>query len=217
MSKKNDSAQRNLKKEPALSVTSMKENVIIVSGLAGSGKSTLAEKIAKKLEWKCVHSSDIFRQIQAKQKKLDAYKTKQGKGYWESNEAMKYYQKRLQNFSFDKMVDRELLRAIKKGNVVLDSWAMPWLSKKGFKIWLSVSQQERIKRIVGRDRMNPKEAAKRLKIKEQKTARIYKKLYGFDFGKDLSPFHLVLDTTRLNQKQVFNMVLAVVKTALKNR
>jgi len=195
----------------------MKENVLIVSGLAGSGKSTLAEKIAKKLRWKCVHSSHIFRQIQAKQKKLDAYKTKQGKGYWESNEAMKYYQKRLQNFSFDKMVDRELLRAIKKGNVVMDSWAMPWLSKKGFKIWLSVSQQERIKRIVGRDHMNPKEAAKRLQTKEKKTAQIYKRLYGFDFGTDLTPFNLVIDTTPLNEKQVFRAVYSIVRIFLKTK
>ncbi len=146
----------------------MKENVLIISGLAGSGKSTLAEKLAKKLKWKCVHSSDIFRQIQANQKKLDAYKTKQGKGYWESNEAMKYYQKRLHNLSLDRLVDKELSRVIKKGSVVLDSWAQGWLSKKGFKIWLSVSEKERVKRIVGRDRMNAKEVAKRLKIKEKR-------------------------------------------------
>lgn len=192
-------------------------NVIIISGLAGSGKSTLAEKLAKKLHWKCVHSSDIFRQIQAKQKKLDAFKTKQGKGYWESNEAMKYYDKRLQDFSFDRMVDKELLRAISKGHVVLDSWAMPWLSKKGFRIWLSVSEQERVKRVSQRDHMKPSETAKRLQTKEKKTAAIYKRLYGFDFGKDLKPFHLVLDTTRLNEKQALGAVFSVLPFFLKHR
>jgi cytidylate kinase len=193
----------------------MKTTVIIVCGLAGSGKSTLAEKLAKKLKWKCVHSSDIFRQIQAHQKKLDAFKTKQGKGYWESKEAMKYYGKRMQNLSIDRLVDKELLHAVQKGNVVLDSWVMPWLSKKGFKIWLAVSEKERIKRIVGRDRMKATEVAKRLKTKEKRTSAIYKKLYGFEFGKDLSPFHLVIDTTELNEKKVFQAVYDVARFFLK--
>lgn len=192
----------------------MTTKVIIISGVAGSGKSTLCDNLARSLGWKAVHASGIYRQIQAHQKKLDAFKAKQGKGYWESNEALKYYDKRLKDLSMDQQVDQELLRVIKKGNVVLDSWAMPWLSKKGLKIWLAISEKERLKRLAKRDHMKPSEVAKRIQIKEKKTAAIYKKLYEFEFGKDLTPFHLVIHTDCLKPKETLRIVRDFVKIYL---
>lgn len=192
----------------------MSTNVIIIGGVAGSGKSTLCDKLAKALGWKAVHASGIFHQIQGNQKKLDAYKTKEGKGYWESAAAMKYYDKRLRDFSIDRKVDRELLRVIRKGKVVADAWVMPWLSEKGLKIWLEVSEKERIRRLVGRDHMKPSVVAKRIRIKEKKTSAIYKKMYGFDFGKDFSPFHLCIKTDCLNEKDVFRIAKGFVKIYL---
>ncbi|MFH0955189.1 MAG: cytidylate kinase family protein [Candidatus Micrarchaeota archaeon] len=191
----------------------MPPSVIIISGPAGSGKSTLAEHLAKALNYKCVHASDIFRQIQENKKKLDAFATKQGQGYWESDAALKYYDTRLGDLSLDKQVDEELLAAIAKGKVVMDSWATPWLSKTGFKIWLDVSEKARLQRLVGRDGMPTEKLRLRVKTKEEKTSAIYKQLYGFDFGKDFSPFHARLDTNGLDEFQVLEKALELVKAA----
>ena len=53
--------------------------------------------------------------------------------------------------AFDKRIDEKLLELAKQGNVVLDSWTMPWLLKGGFKIWLEASSTVRAKRVVTRD------------------------------------------------------------------
>lgn len=190
----------------------MKTNVIIISGIAGSGKSTLAEGLSKKLGWKCVHASDLLRQIkQKKMEEINPYKTKQGKGYWESDEAMQYYNDRIGNLDWDKIVNKKLYELVEKGNVVFDSWTLPWLSKKGLKIWLKVSPEERIKRLAQRDNISTEEAGKRVLEKEEKTITIFEKAFGFSFGKDLSPFHVVLDTDYLGIKKTLNTVSCIVK------
>ncbi len=188
----------------------MVSSVIIISGRAGSGKSTLAENLSKALGYHCVHASDIFRQMQAKQQ-IDAFSTRQGQGYWESDNAMKYYDERLGDLSLDKRVDDELLKAIAKGRVVMDSWATPWLSKTGLKIWLDVDENERLQRLARRDHMSIDQIRDRVNTKEEKTGAIYKKLYGFDFGHDFSPFHCRIDTTTKTEQQVLNEALAFVK------
>ncbi|MBU0636319.1 AAA family ATPase [Candidatus Micrarchaeota archaeon] len=196
----------------------MKTNVIIISGIAGSGKSTLAESISKELGWKCVHASDILRQLKHKKmEEIDPYKTKQGKGYWESEEAMQYCRDRLQNLDWDKLVNERLYKLVEEGNVVFDSWTLPWLTKKGVKIWLKVSSEERIKRLADRDTLSIEKAQKRVLEKEEKTIAIFEKAFGFRFGADLSPFHLILDTNSLNAKEVFKIVSCFSKVWLEKK
>lgn len=185
----------------------------MICGVAGSGKSTLAEKVAQKLGWKCVHASDILRQLQEKQiHEIDVTKTQQGKGYWESDEAMQYHHKRLKNQDMDKTVEKKLFELADQGNIVLDSWTMPWLYKKGLKIWLKVSEEERAKRLSLRDGFSIEEARKRVKEKESQTTKIFKQTYGFEFGKDLSPFQLVLDTDPLDADAVFQAVMKFIQS-----
>lgn len=86
---------------------------------------------------------------------------------------------------------------------------MPWLLKRGFKIWLEASPRKRAERVAQRDGISVKEALKILKIKEEKTKAIYKKLYGFSLGEDFSPFHLILDTDNLTAEEVFQALSMV--------
>jgi len=184
----------------------MKTNVIIISGIAGSGKSTLAESLSKELGWKCVHASDILRQLKNKKmEEIDPYKTKQGKGYWESDESMQYNKERLQNLDWDKLTNEKLYELVEEGNVVFDAWTLPWLTK-GLKIWLKVSPEERTKRLAKRDNLSVEEARKRVQEKEKQTIAIFEKAFKFKFGEDLSPFHLVLDTNPLNASGVLKIV-----------
>ena len=111
---------------------------------------------------------------------------------------------------FDKKVDEKLLELAEQGNVVLDSWTMPWLLKKGFKIWLEASPRVRARRLAGRDGIKVGEAFKILKEKDKRTQTIYKDLYGFDLRNDFSPFNLILDTNELDVEEVFHAICLVV-------
>jgi cytidylate kinase len=137
------------------------------------------------------------------------YKTKD-KGWWESREGMQFLDKRARDPQFDKQIDEELLKLAEKGNIVLDSWTMPWLSKTGFKIWLEVSQEERSKRLTRRDGINLSEAKQMIREKDSRTRQIYESLYGFKLGEDYAPFDLILDSELLSADEVFDVLNYVV-------
>jgi len=131
-------------------------------------------------------------------------------GWWESSEGLEFLEKRKNDSSFDKAVDDKLLEYAAQGNVLLDSWTMPWLVKGGFKIWLAASVEKQAERISGRDNMTVEESLKALQEKEARTKTIYKKLYGFSLGEDFSPFDLILDTDNLTAAEVFNVLSMVI-------
>jgi len=131
------------------------------------------------------------------------------RGWWETAEGLRFIQQRIRDPAFDRRIDEKLLELAEQGNVVLDSWTMPWLLKEGFKIWLEASPQVRAKRVVNRDNISIEEAVKALKEKDERTRQIYNGLYGFDLGHDLSPFNLVLATDELDPDEVFHAVCLV--------
>jgi len=115
---------------------------------------------------------------------------------------------------FDRRVDEELIKEAKRGNVVLDSWTMPWLLKEGFKVWLEASPDVRARRVAERDDISLEEAFNALKEKDEKTKAIYKKLYGFDLGEGFSPFNVILNTSELGAEEVFQTLCLVVERLL---
>lgn len=190
-----------------------KDRVIIVSGFAGSGKSTLAQKLAERFGMKCVHASGILRELL--EKHVDDITDGAGKntGWWESEEGREFLENRTKDWKFDRMLDKKLLEIIEQGNVVLDSWTMPWLSKKGFKIWLDTSVEIRAKRVSGRNKKSIEEVEESLRERDEKTAKIYKELYGFELGKDRSPFDLVLKTDSMKKHEVVEKAVEALKNA----
>jgi cytidylate kinase len=182
-----------------------KKIVICISGMAGTGKSTLSKKLAEKYKLKYYSGGDALKALAAE----EGYNAS-GRGWWESPEGLSFLEQREKNLKFDKAVDDKLLEYAEQGNVLLDSWTMPWLLKTGFKIWLVASIEKRAERIVKRDKITLKEASRVLKEKEARTKAIYKKLYGFNLGEDFAPFQLVLDTDNLNAKEVFQVLCMVI-------
>jgi cytidylate kinase len=184
------------------------EHVIIcVGGMAGSGKSSLAKKIAQKYKLKYFSGGAALMALAVE----EGYRHVE-RGWWESAEGMRFLEKRDKDPRFDLAVDNELLQTAQKGNVVLDSWTMPWLLKKGFKIWLEASAEKRAERIAGRDRISLKEGLQALKLKEKRTKVIYKKMYGFSLGDDYAPFNFILDTDILNEEEVFRIICMVLES-----
>lgn len=178
--------------------------VICVSGLAGTGKSTLAKRLAEKYGLRYYSGGDALKEL-AKEQGYDI----NSQGWWESPIGLKFLNERLSDPKFDKAVDDKLLEYAKQGNVLLDSWTMPWLLKGGFKIWLDASFEKRAARVAERDSMTYEEAVKVLGEKEGRTKAIYKQLYGFVLGEDLAPFDFILDTDNLNAKEVFEVLCQV--------
>ncbi|MCW4018026.1 MAG: cytidylate kinase family protein [Candidatus Bathyarchaeota archaeon] len=195
-----------------------KGTVICISGMAGTGKSTLAKRLAQKYGLKYYSGGDALRELAA-EKGFNS----SSNGWWESPEGLSFLEQRKADASFDKAVDEKLLKLAKGGNVLLDSWTMPWLVKGGFKIWLAASAEKQAERIAKRDHMTVSESLQALKEKETRTKAIYKQLYGFTLGQDFTPFNLVLDTDNLSAEEVFqtlctvidNMVLAEIEKSKK--
>ena len=188
-----------------------KKTVICISGMAGTGKSTLAKKLAQKYDLKYYSGGDA----------LKALATEEGcnvsnNGWWESPEGLAFLRQREKDPQFDKAVDSKLLEYAQQGNVLLDSWTMPWLLKTGFKIWLLASIEKRAERVAQRDKITVKDALRILKEKEARTKAIYQKLYGFTLGEDYAPFNLVLDTDNLNAEEVFQVLCKVLDSVVLN-
>jgi len=182
-----------------------KKLVICISGMAGTGKSTLSRKLAQKYHLNCYSGGDALKELA----QAEGYDVSR-EGWWESREGLDFLKARVNDPKFDKAVDARLLEYAKQGNVLLDSWTMPWLLKDGFKIWLMASIEKRAQRVAARDNMTVEEAYKVLEEKEARTKTIYKKLYGFALGEDFKPFDLVLDTDNLNAQEVFEVLCRVI-------
>lgn len=186
--------------------------VICICGMAGSGKSTLARKLARKYGLKYCSGGDALKDLA-----IDEGYNSVSSGWWETSEGMRFLEKRREDHEYDRAIDKKLLRFAEEGNVVLDSWTMPWLLDKAFKIWLEASPETRSRRIAKRDNMVVEKALEALRKKESQTRDIYRKLYGFNLGEDYEPFDLILDTEALEAEEVLDILCAVMDNYLLRR
>jgi cytidylate kinase len=186
-----------------------KSLIICICGLAGSGKSTVGKLLARNYGLKYYSGGDALKALA-----VEAGYQPKNEGWWETSEGLKFLKQRAIDPHFDRRVDKKLLEFAKMGNVVLDSWTMPWLLKDGFKIWLEASLETRAQRVAGRDKIPLKEALAALKKKEEQTRQIYRKLYGFSLGEDFSPFHLIVDTENLTIQEVYQTIAKVIDNYL---
>jgi len=179
--------------------------VICVCGLTGCGKSSVARRLAERYGLRYFSGGDALKALAVEA----GYKPFE-RGWWESAEGLRFLKRRTEDSGFDRRADEKLLESAKNGNVVLDSWTMPWLLKEGFKVWLEVSSNVRARRLAVRDGISIERASEVLRVKDESTRAIYKSLYGFDLGNDFSPFDLILDANELSADEVFNAVCLIV-------
>lgn len=182
-----------------------KKIVICISGLAGSGKSTAAKRIAKHYGLKFYSGGDALKAVATEM----GYKVSE-RGWWESESGIRFVEERLRSLDIDRRVDEKMIGWAKEGNVVLDSWTMPWLLREGFKIWLDASEEVRAARIAKRDGISFEEALKRMREREAGTKEIYRRLYGFKLGEDFEPFHVILDVNNLNEDEAFETLRLII-------
>ena len=185
----------------------MSKLIICLSGKAGSGKSTLGKKLAKVYGLKYVSGGDTLKNLAHNlgYNNID-------EGWWETNEGQQFLKERQSSLDFDRKIDNILIGMAKKGDVVIDSWTIPWLIKNNscIKIWLEATQELRAQRVANRDGISLQKAYKMIKEKDKISKQIYKKLYGFNFGDDFSPFDLVINIEKFDSIEIFLLVSIVV-------
>lgn len=134
------------------------------------------------------------------------------KGFWESEEGKKGMKLRSMDLKIDKEVDVRLLQQLTKHPAcITDARLMPWLyPKKALRIWLTASESERAKRVGGRDGLPMLNVRKSIHQRLEMDQKIWKNLYEIPFGKDLSPFDLVLNNDTYTAKETFAVVKAFI-------
>ncbi|NDB32785.1 MAG: cytidylate kinase [Nitrososphaeria archaeon] len=179
---------------------------IIISGPPAIGKTTISKGLAKEFGLQSLSGGDVLKELAQDQ----GFQTK-GDDWWDTPEGMTFLNQRKDNYEFDKKVDQKLVEIFQKGGVVITSYTLPWLVKGGIKIWLGGSKQNSAKRMQTRDNMDMENALSIVKTRFDENKSLYKKLYGFDFGDDLSVFDVVINTDGLDAQGVLSKAIAEVR------
>ncbi|MGI0078598.1 MAG: AAA family ATPase [Nitrososphaerales archaeon] len=170
---------------------------VIISGMTSVGKTTAANVIAKEFRLTHYAGGDMLKQMAIER----GYKPA-GSDWWDTPEGMRFLSERSANSDFDTEVDRRLVEKIKRGGVVVTSYPIPWICKEGFKLWFKASQKTRAKRLAGRDAIPLSSALKIIRRRDTDNRKLYQKLYGIEFGRDLSVFNFEIDTNNISANEV---------------
>ena len=179
---------------------------IIISGPPAIGKTTIAKGLAKEFNVEYLSGGDILKEFAEEQ----GFQTKDD-DWWDTQEGINFLDQRKKNSEFDKNVDNKLKELFSKGGIVVTSYTLPWLVDGGIKIWLDGSKENSALRMTARDNSSKNEALEIVQKRYNENKIIYKELYGFEFGEDLSVFDKIIKTDGLNVEQVLEIAKSTVR------
>lgn len=184
-----------------------KQNIsVVISGSAAVGKTTLAHALAKEFGFKLYNGGDILKEIARQEGYVIS-----GNDWWDSDEAIGFMKERKKNPVFDKQVDEKLINIAKKGSVIITSHTLPWLATESITFWLSASQEKRSERMSQRDKITVTDALRIVKMRDRENKKIYKKIYGSDFGDSLEVFDFMINTEILTLDSVVYLCKEIIK------
>ena len=120
----------------------------------------------------------------------------------------------MNDYSFDKYVDKKLLELLNQGNVVITSYTLPWLTKQGVSVWLEASIENRAKRLCVRDNISIDKAKNIVKKRDLKNQELYHQLYNINLGQDLSVFDLIINTNDININEVSKILIKSINESI---
>jgi cytidylate kinase len=186
-------------------------NSIVISGWPAVGKTTMASEIAREFKFKLYNGGDILKML-ARDKGYSV----SGNDWWDTEEAKKFMAQRKTDPCFDKQVDKKLVEIVKTEKAVITSYTLPWLVEGPIKFWLKGSQLNRAKRMANRDNLSIEEAEKVIKTRDEQNKTIYRKLYGFNFGEDLTVFDFLINTDLMCLESLVNLSIGILKNIIAN-
>ena len=182
---------------------------IVVSGPPAIGKTTVAKGLAKEFNLNYLSGGDILKEFASEQGFSSS-----GDDWWDTDDGMKFLNQRKENPEFDKKVDEKLINLFENGDVVITSYTLPWLIDSGIKLWLSGTVENSAKRMQNRDKMDKPSALEVVTKRFNENKLIYKNLYNFEFGDDLSVFDKIIETDGKNAEEVLEIAKSNVRELL---
>ena len=182
---------------------------IVVSGPPAIGKTTVAKGLAKEFNLNYLSGGDILKELASEEGFSSS-----GDDWWDTKDGMKFLNQRKKNPEFDKKVDTKLIELFEKGNVVITSYTLPWLIDNGIKLWLDGNVKNSAKRMQNRDNMDESSALEVVNKRFNENKLIYKNLYNFEFGDDLSVFDKIIQTDEKNADEVLEIAKSIVRELL---
>ena len=179
---------------------------VVVSGPPAIGKTTVAKGLASEFNLTHLSGGDILKEFASEQGFSST-----GDDWWDTEEGMEFLDQRKKNPEFDKKVDEKLKTLFQNGGVVITSYTLPWMVNGGIKIWLAGAVENSAKRMQNRDNMDESSALQVVNKRFNENKLIYKNLYNFEFGDDLSVFDKIIQTDDKNAEQVLEIATSTVR------
>lgn len=173
--------------------------IITLSGLPGSGKSTLGKKLADALciDYFYAGGRTLARKLNMPLEELN--------------------RRSETDPTFDRQIDDLQAERAKKGNVVIDGRISAFVVPNAdCRIYLKASLDTRARRISGRDGTPLAETRNLVAERERNEQARYKKYYNIDLS-DLTPYDIILDTSKITPDAAFSIIFNAVKEMKRGR
>lgn len=183
--------------------------LFVVGGPGGSGGSVISRMLAKRFNLRLVYAGKLFRDAVRK------------RGY-ENFEDFYSDNNKESLFDLDHEVDRRLIQESNEKDILFDSKAFAGISHIKdipctVKIWLTASLHVRALRHMGKQDLEGKGLLERFRLYMSERRNLkkrwkldkerYFKLYGVDYAKPELYNDIVIDSSRMNEEETFNLIL----------
>lgn len=171
--------------------------IIAIAGPIGVGKSTVARALADRLRYRYISGGEVFRDL-ARERGISVVDVNK---LAESDPAL------------DRELDRRQHELAKAGDCVVESRLAGWMVDADLKVWLRAPVDVRAARVARREGQPVADARAALVERERSEWARYKAAYQIDID-DLTPYHVVIDTTLWSADAIVDALATLVRTAL---
>jgi len=170
--------------------------IIAIAGPIGVGKSTVARALAERLRYRYISGGEVFREI-ARERGISVV---------EVNRLAE------QDPALDRELDRRQHELAQAGDCVVESRLSAWMVEADLKVWLRAPVEVRAARVARREGQPLAAARAELLARERSEWARYRAAYNIDID-DLTPYHLVIDTTRWDAEAIVDALVGLVRAA----